>query len=57
VEQVRPLRQGVRGIAQARFGADGAQLLQLGFTPAKPATKSAASKAQAALKSKATTAQ
>jgi hypothetical protein len=51
---VRTLRQGVRGIAEARFGADGAQLLQLGFAPAKAVKKTAASKAEAVVKSKAT---
>jgi hypothetical protein len=51
---VRTLRQGVRGIAQARFGADGAQLMQLGFAPAKAVKKTAASKAEAVVKSKAT---
>jgi hypothetical protein len=52
--EVRTLRQGVRGIAQARFGAEGAQLLQLGFPPAKTVKKTAASKAEAVVKSKAT---
>jgi hypothetical protein len=52
--QVRPLRQGVRGIAQARFGRDGAQLLQLGFAPAKPIQKSVKVKALAVARSQAT---
>ena len=52
--QVRPLRAGVRGIAQARFGRDGAPLLQLGFTPVKASSKTAQAKADAVVKAKAT---
>jgi len=51
---VQPLRAGVRGIVQARFGKGGAQLLQFGFPPAKPAVRTAASKLLAAQKAAAT---
>ena len=33
--QVTPLRAGTRGIVQARFGKQGPQVLQFGFTPVK----------------------
>ena len=52
--QVKPLRAGVRGIAQARFGKQGPQVLQFGFTPVKTPVRSAASKALAAEKAAAT---
>jgi predicted RNA-binding Zn ribbon-like protein len=52
--QVRPLRAGVRGIVQARFGKQGPQVLQFGFTPVKTAVRTAASKALAAQKAAAT---
>ena len=52
--QVRPLRAGVRGIVQARFGKQGPQVLQFGFTPVKTAVRTAASKAAAAEKAVAT---
>jgi pyruvate dehydrogenase E2 component (dihydrolipoamide acetyltransferase) len=51
---VRPIRQGLRGIAQARFGNDGAELLKLGFAMAKTAKRSAAVKAEAVVKAAAT---
>jgi hypothetical protein len=52
--QVRPLRQGVRGIVTVRFGKDGAQLMQFGFTQVKQGKKTAATKAEAVTKQKAT---
>jgi uncharacterized protein YegL len=52
--QVKPLRAGVRGIVQARFGKQGPQVLQFGFTPVKSPVRSAASKALAAEKAAAT---
>jgi hypothetical protein len=52
--QVRPLRQGVRGIVTVRFGKDGTQLMQFGFTPVKQSKKTAATKAEAVTKTKAT---
>jgi hypothetical protein len=52
--QLRPIRAAVRSIVAARFGTDGTQLTQFGFTPAKHAKKTAATKAQAVVKSKAT---
>jgi len=52
--QVQPLRTGVRGIVQARFGNRGAQVLQFGFTPVKVAVRTAESKALAAKKAEAT---
>ena len=52
--QVMPLRAGVRGIVQARFGKQGPQVLQFGFTPAKTPVRTAASKALAAEKAVAT---
>ncbi len=52
--QVRPLRAGVRGIVQARFGKQGTQVLQFGFTPVKVAVRTAESKALAAKKAAAT---
>jgi hypothetical protein len=52
--QVLPLRAGVRGIVQARFGKQGPQVLQFGFTPAKTPVRTAASKALAAQKGAAT---
>ena len=52
--QVRPLRQGVRGIVTVRFGKDGAQLMQFGFTQGKESKKTAATKAEAVTKTKAT---
>ncbi len=48
---VRPLRQGVRGILAAKFGRDGAQLLQFGFSPSKKPKKTVASKSAAVAKS------
>jgi hypothetical protein len=51
---VAPLRVGVRGMAQARFGKDGVQLLQFGFTPAKVVQRTAESKVLAAARAKAT---
>ena len=50
LSQVKPLRAGVRGIVQARFGKQGPQVLQFGFTPVKIAVRTAASKALAAEK-------
>jgi hypothetical protein len=52
--QVRPLRQGVRGIVTVRFGKDGAQLMRFGFTQVKQSKKTAATKAEAVTKQKAT---
>jgi hypothetical protein len=52
--QVKPLRAGVRGIVQARFGKQGPQVLQFGFTPVKTPVRTAASKALAAEKAAAT---
>jgi hypothetical protein len=52
--QVKPLRAGVRGIVQARFGKQGPQVLQFGFTPVKTPVRTAASKALAAQKAAAT---
>jgi hypothetical protein len=52
--QVHPIRVAIRGIVAARYGSDGTQLVQFGFTPSKHAKKSAVTKAQAAVKSKAT---
>jgi hypothetical protein len=53
-QAVAPLRAGVRGIVQTRFGKDGTQLLQFGFAPAKVATRTPATKVLAAAKGKAT---
>jgi hypothetical protein len=52
--QVRPLRQGVRGIVTVRFGKDGTQLMQFGFAQGKQPKKTAATKAEAVTKTKAT---
>jgi hypothetical protein len=52
--QVRPLRQGMRGIVTVRFGKDGTQLMQFGFTQGKQSKKTAATKAEAVTKTKAT---
>jgi hypothetical protein len=52
--EVRPLRSGVRGIVQARFGKKGLQVLQFGFTPVKTPVRSAESKLLAAQKAAAT---
>ncbi|HEV3192752.1 MAG TPA: hypothetical protein VGY54_19725 [Polyangiaceae bacterium] len=52
--QVRPLRQGVRGIVTVRFGKDGTKLMQFGFTQGKQSKKTAATKAEAVTKTKAT---
>jgi hypothetical protein len=52
--QVQPLRVGVRGIVQARFGKKGPQVLQFGFTPMKTPVRSAEEKALAARKAVAT---
>jgi hypothetical protein len=51
---VRELRSGVRGITQARFGKNGAQNLQFGFTLPAPVRKSAETKAVAVAKGLAT---
>jgi hypothetical protein len=48
------IRTGVKGITQARFGAQGAQNLQFGFSLPKPRTKSAETKAAAVVKGLAT---
>ncbi len=52
--EVAPLRVGVRAVAQTRFGKDGTQLLQFGFTPAKVRVQTPASKVLAAAKARAT---
>jgi hypothetical protein len=52
--EVEPLRVGVRAVAQTRFGKDGTQLLQFGFTPAKARVQTPASKVLAAAKARAT---
>ncbi len=52
--QVRTLRAGVRGIVTVRFGKDGTQLMQFGFTQGKQSKKTAATKAEAVTKTKAT---
>jgi hypothetical protein len=52
--EVRSLRQGVRGIVTVRFGKDGTQLMQFGFTLGKQSKKTAATKAEAVTKTKAT---
>jgi hypothetical protein len=52
--QVRPLRQGVRSIVVARFGADGTQLMQFGFTQGKQGKKTVTTKATAVAKTNAT---
>jgi hypothetical protein len=52
--QVRPVRAALRGIIAARFGSDGTQLMQFGLTPTKRTKKTAQTKAQAVVKSKAT---
>jgi hypothetical protein len=52
--QVRPLRQGVRGIVTVRFGKDGTQLMQFGFVQGKQPKKTAATKAEVVTKLKAT---
>jgi len=52
--QVRALRQGVRGIVSVRFGKDGTQLMQFGFAQGKQSKKTAATKAAAVTKTKAT---
>jgi hypothetical protein len=52
--QVRPLRQGVRSIVVARFGADGTQIMQFGFTQGRQAKRPATTKANAVAKNKAT---
>ncbi len=52
--QMRSLRSGVRGIIQARLGANNPAVTQFGFLPTKPAKKSAESKATAVVKAKAT---
>jgi hypothetical protein len=54
LSQVAPIRKGVRGIVEAKFGEDGIELLNFGFEPRKPPVKTAASKAGAAVKAKAT---
>jgi hypothetical protein len=51
---VAPLRVGVRGIVQTRFGKQGLQLLQFGFQPAKVAVRTPASLVLASAKAKAT---
>jgi hypothetical protein len=51
---VRGLRRGVRGITQARFGPQGAQNLQFGYTLVKPRRRSAETTAIAVQKSLAT---
>ena len=51
---VRDLRKGVKGIATARFGASGAQMLQFGYSLPKPRKKSAETKAAAVVKGLAT---
>jgi len=51
---VKPLRQGVRSIVEAKFGKGAPQLLQFGFKPRKASTKSSATKAAAAVKTAAT---
>ena len=53
-EHVRVLRQGVKGIVQARFGPTAAQCMQFGFTLPKPRVKTATSKAVAVQKALAT---
>jgi hypothetical protein len=52
--QMSSVRSGVRGIIQARIGADNPAVAQFGFLPTKPGKKSAASKATAVVKAKAT---
>jgi hypothetical protein len=51
---VRTLRQGVKGIVQARFGPTGVQCMQFGFTLPKPRVKTATTKAVAVQKALAT---
>jgi hypothetical protein len=51
---VKPLRAGVQGIVQTRFGKDGIALLQFGFQPAKVVQRTAQSKVLSAAKAKAT---
>jgi hypothetical protein len=53
-QQVKVLRQGIKGIVQARFGASGTQCLQFGFTLPKPKAKTATTKAVAVQKALAT---
>jgi len=52
--QSQPIRSGVKRIIQARFGEDGAQLLDFGYQPRKASTTSATTKAAAVVKGKAT---
>jgi hypothetical protein len=52
--QVHPIRAAMRGIVAARFGADATQLVQFGFNPTKRTARTALTKAQAVVKSKAT---
>ena len=51
---VKPLRQGVRSIVEAKFGKGATQLLQFGFKPRKTTAKTATSKAAAVVKTAAT---
>ena len=52
--EVRPLRQGVRGIVAARFRKDATQLLKFGFVQGKKGKKTPDTKAKAVVKGKAT---
>ena len=52
--EVAPVKRGVRNIVTAKFGEDGAELLQFGLEPRKPPKKSAETKAEAVVKMRAT---
>jgi hypothetical protein len=52
--KMRPLRDGIHAILQARFGKDSTQLTQFGFVPSKATKKAAVTKAAAVQKGKAT---
>ena len=52
--EVRPLREGLKGIVGAKFGKGSPQLVSFGFQPLKATVKSTGSKAAAVAKAEAT---
>jgi hypothetical protein len=52
--EVRPLRNGLRGIIAAKLGNDATEMTRFGFLPKKRGKKTAATKAKAAAKAQAT---
>jgi hypothetical protein len=52
--EVSPKRAAIRTTMEGRFGKGSTQLMQLGFTPHKPTTKTVEAKAGAIVKGKAT---